>query len=162
MTGASTGGFVDVLLDAGAAKVYAVDVGTGQLHPTLRDQPRVISLEQTDARNLTRDMITDRPHLVTCDASFIGLAKVMPVPLSLAVPGAQFIGLIKPQFEVGREHIGKNGIVRPDAPVGQVRQDIVAFLQGEGWHVLGQTESLIRGGDGNQEYLIAAEKGTDN
>lgn len=157
--GASTGGFVDVLLHAGAAKVYAVDVGTGQLHPNLRGHACVVSLEQTDARSLTVDLIgAEAPQIVTCDASFISLTKAMPVPLSLAATGAHFIGLIKPQFEVGRAHIGKNGIVRADAPVDQIRQDIAAFLEGQGWRVLGQTDSPITGGDGNHEYLIAAAK----
>ncbi len=159
--GASTGGFVDVLLAAGAAKVYAVDVGTGQLHPSLQGQDRVESLEQTDARNLSDELIEEAPQIVTCDASFIGLAKLLPVPLSLAASGACFIGLIKPQFEVGRDHIGKNGIVRPDAPVAKIRQDIADFLRQQGWRVVGQTDSPIKGGDGNQEYLIAAIKEGD-
>lgn len=157
--GASTGGFVDVLLGAGAAHVYAVDVGTGQLHEKLRDDGRVTSLEQTDARSLTTDLIQQAPDIVTCDASFIGLAKVIKVPLSLAASGAHFIGLIKPQFEVGRAHIGKNGIVRDDAPVDQVRADVATFLADEGWDVLGQVNSPIKGGDGNREYLIAARNG---
>lgn len=156
--GASTGGFVEVLLDAGAASVYAVDVGTGQLHPSLLGDARVVSLEQTDARNLSAELIKTAPEIVTCDASFIGLAKVIAVPLLLAVPGAHFVGLIKPQFEVGRAHIGKNGIVRTDAPVAACRQEIESFLVGQGWRILGQTLSPIKGGDGNQEYLIAAIK----
>jgi len=156
--GASTGGFVDVLIDHGAAHVYAVDVGTGQLHDKLRTDDRVTSLEQTDARHLTDALIVTPPQIVTCDASFIGLAKVIPAALSLAAPGAFFVGLIKPQFEVGRAYIGKNGIVRDDAPIDQVCRDVADFLAAAGWRVLGQTDSPIKGGDGNREYLIAAQK----
>lgn len=155
--GASTGGFTQVLLERGAAFVAAVDVGRGQLHAGLREDPRVASLEATDARTLTLERIGGRaPALVVCDASFIALEKVLPVPLSLAAPGARLVALFKPQFEVGRAHVGKGGIVTDLAAVGAAREKARAFLEGAGFEIVGETESPITGGDGNREYLIGA------
>ncbi|MGB7405265.1 MAG: TlyA family RNA methyltransferase [Pacificimonas sp.] len=155
--GASTGGFTEVLLVKGAAKVFAVDVGTNQLHETLRLNPRVVLLEQTDARTLTRDLITEAPMLIVCDASFIGLAKVLARPLSLAAPGATLIALIKPQFEVGPENVGKGGVVRDETVRRRACDDVVEWLGTEqGWTVLSLTESPITGQAGNVEYLVAA------
>ncbi|MEQ8405638.1 MAG: TlyA family RNA methyltransferase [Oceanicaulis sp.] len=160
--GASTGGFTQVLLERGAAFVAAVDVGRGQLHASLRDDPRVLSLEATDARALTLDRIAGRPpRLVVCDASFISLGKVLPVPLRLAAPGARLAALFKPQFEVGRAHVGKGGIVSDTAAVQTAREKARAFLQGAGFDLIGETESPITGGDGNREYLIGAVKRAD-
>ena len=154
--GASTGGFTDVLLARGAAKVYAVDVGQGQLAWKLRKDPRVVVLERVNARHLTRAQVPDPPGLIVCDASFIGLATVLPAPLSLAAPGARVIALIKPQFEVGKDRVGKGGIVRDPALHREVCDGIAAWLGGlEGWRVLGVTESPIKGTEGNAEFLIA-------
>jgi len=156
--GASTGGFTDVLLARGAARVYAVDVGHDQLIPRLRGDSRVIVLERVNARNLSRDEVPEPIDLVTCDASFIGLESVLPAPLSLAARGARLIALIKPQFEVGPGRVGKGGIVLDSALHDEVCRRIEAWLGGlPGWHVLGLTPSPIEGGDGNREFLIAAE-----
>ncbi len=154
--GASTGGFTEVLLQRGAAGVTAVDVGRDQLHPRLRADPRVCVREGTDARALTR---ADFPHPLTAivaDVSFIALEKALPAVLALAAPGAWLVALIKPQFEAGRENVGRGGIVR-DASVrdATVRRS-AAWLAAAGWDVLGHMPSPITGGDGNQEYLIAA------
>jgi len=159
--GASTGGFTEVLLERGAARVHAVDVGRDQLHPRLRGEPRVVSMEARDARSLTPADLPDPPTLIVCDASFISLEKVIPVPLSLAAEGAAFIGLIKPQFEVGREGIGKGGLVRSDEIARAAVQRVTASLEGmAGFQRIGEViESPITGGDGNREYLIAARKG---
>ena len=157
--GASTGGFTEVCLARGAARVYAVDVGRGQLHPSLAGDPRVVALEGTDARSLTAELVPEPPDLVVCDASFIGLAKVLPAALGLARNGADLIALVKPQFEVGPERVGKGGLVKDP----QARADAVAgvadFLETSGWAVLGQTDSPIAGGDGNLEVLLHARKG---
>ncbi len=156
--GASTGGFTDVALSRGAAKVYAVDVGHGQLAWKLRNDPRVVVLEKTNARHLTRDQVPDPAGLVVCDASFIGLETVLPAPLSLAAPGARLVALIKPQFEVGPARVGKGGVVRDDALHEEVCARIAAWLPARGWSVLGLTESPIRGPEGNKEFLIAARR----
>jgi 23S rRNA (cytidine1920-2'-O)/16S rRNA (cytidine1409-2'-O)-methyltransferase len=158
--GASTGGFTDVLLARGAAKVYAVDVGHGQLAWKLRQDPRVVVLERVNARNLTREQIPEAPSLIVCDASFIGLATVLAQPLALAAPQAFLVALIKPQFEAGREAVGKGGIVR-DPEVRRATCDRVAAWLGEqaGWRVRGLVESPIAGAEGNVEYLIAAQRG---
>ncbi|MEQ8655382.1 MAG: TlyA family RNA methyltransferase [Kiloniellales bacterium] len=157
--GASTGGFTDVLLQRGAAKVYAVDVGHGQLAWGLRQDPRVIVMERCNARYLTPAEIPDTIDLLVCDASFISLTKVLPAPLSLAGPGARLIALIKPQFEVGKGQVGKGGIVRDPALHTAVCETIVTFLEAlEGWQVIGVTESPIKGPDGNLEFLVAAER----
>jgi len=157
--GSSTGGFTDVLLSRGAAKVYAVDVGTNQLAWKLRQDPRVTALEQTNARHLTAAQI-DRPcDWVVCDASFIGLAKVLEMPLILAEPRCTLVALIKPQFEVGRGEVGKGGVVRDPALHGRVCDEVRAWLESDGWQVDGIVESPIKGPEGNVEFLIAARRG---
>lgn len=156
--GSSTGGFTDVLLSRGARRVVAVDVGSGQLHPRLRDDPRVISLETTDARSLAPDAIIEPPTLLVCDASFIGLAKLLAVPLSLAAPDARLVALFKPQFEVGRENIGKGGIVTDLAATDAAAQTLTGWLEQAGWAVEAWTDSPIAGGDGNRERLFLAAR----
>lgn len=157
--GASTGGFTQVLLERGAAFVAAVDVGRDQLHAALRGDERVLSLEGTDARTLTLERIGGRaPELIVGDASFISLEKVLPRALSLAAPGARLIALFKPQFEVGRAHVGKGGLVRDGEAVGAAQENARAFLARAGFKVEGSIESPISGGDGNREHLIAAVK----
>ena len=157
--GASTGGFTEVCLDRGAARVFAVDVGTGQLHPTVAADLRVTNLEQTDARRLTPELITKTPSLIVCDASFISLLKVLPVALDLAAPGADLITLVKPQFEAdGPKSVGKKGVVKDPgahaAAVARVRD----WLEDSGWSVREVADSPITGGDGNVEFLLWAQK----
>jgi 23S rRNA (cytidine1920-2'-O)/16S rRNA (cytidine1409-2'-O)-methyltransferase len=154
--GSSTGGFTDVLLTRGAAKVYAVDVGHGQLAWKLREDPRVVVLERTNARHLTADLIPDPIDLVVCDASFIALSKVLPAALDLAKPGARLAALIKPQFEAGKGEVGKGGVVRDPAIHQRVCDDVVAWLDSIGWGVIGVTTSPITGPEGNIEFLVAA------
>ncbi|MEM9570872.1 MAG: TlyA family RNA methyltransferase [Pseudomonadota bacterium] len=154
--GASTGGFTEVLLANGARSVVAVDVGRDQLHPRLQNDARVRSLEGTDARALTQEIIGPAPQLIVCDASFISLHKLLSVPLSLAADGALLIALFKPQFEVGREKIGKGGIVRDQMATKQAEQAFVAWLAEQGWRVEARADSPIKGGDGNAERLICA------
>jgi 23S rRNA (cytidine1920-2'-O)/16S rRNA (cytidine1409-2'-O)-methyltransferase len=157
--GSSTGGFTDVLLSRGAAQVFAVDVGQDQLHERLRRNKRVVSLEQTDARNLDETLIPDAPSLVVCDASFISLKLVLPQALALAAKGAFLVALIKPQFEAGREAVREGrGIVRDEAVHEAVCADIAEWLAATGWNVLGIAPSPIEGGDGNREFLIGAQK----
>jgi 23S rRNA (cytidine1920-2'-O)/16S rRNA (cytidine1409-2'-O)-methyltransferase len=156
--GASTGGFTEVCLARGAARVYAVDVGRGQLHPRLAGDPRVVVLEGTDARILSPDLIPEPPGVVVCDASFIGLAKVLPAALALAKPRADLIALVKPQFEVGPERVGKGGIVKDPAARADAAAGVMAFLEAAGWEVLAQAESPVAGGDGNLEVLLHARK----
>jgi 23S rRNA (cytidine1920-2'-O)/16S rRNA (cytidine1409-2'-O)-methyltransferase len=157
--GASTGGFTDVLLANGAAKVYAVDVGYGQLAHKLRTDERVVVLERTNARYLTATEIPDPIGAIVCDASFIGLQTVLPAAMGLAAPGAWLIALIKPQFEVGRERVGKKGVVRDPALHEEVCTTIGTWLGGlEGWAVAGITTSPITGPEGNVEFLIGAAK----
>jgi 23S rRNA (cytidine1920-2'-O)/16S rRNA (cytidine1409-2'-O)-methyltransferase len=156
--GASTGGFTDVLLARGAARVYAVDVGRGQLAWKLRQDERVVVLEGTNARYLGRAEVPEPVALITCDASFIGLRTVLPAPLALAAPGARLIALIKPQFEVGKARVGKGGVVRDPGLHKEVCEEIGAWLADlPGWRVRGLTESPIRGPEGNREFLITAE-----
>ncbi|HEY9343957.1 MAG TPA: TlyA family RNA methyltransferase [Inquilinus sp.] len=153
--GASTGGFTDVLLSRGAGKVYAVDVGHGQLAWSLRQDPRVVVLERTNARHLDRALIPDPIGIVVCDASFIGLETVLPAALALAAPGARAVALIKPQFEVGPDRVGKGGVVRDPELHREVCDRIAAWLAARpGWQVLGITESPITGPEGNVEFLI--------
>lgn len=155
--GASTGGFTDVLLTNGAAKVYAVDVGHGQLAWKLRQDPRVVVLERTNARRLTGARVPEPVDLLVCDASFIGLRILLPAPLALARPGARLIALIKPQFEVGKDRVGKGGVVRDPALHREVCETVAAWLNAlPDWQVLGLTESPITGPEGNKEFLIAA------
>lgn len=157
--GSSTGGFTDVLLTNGAAHVFCVDSGTNQLAWKLREDSRVTVLEQLSARLLTRDHI-DRPcNWVVCDASFIALAKVLEVPLQLAAPQCRLVALIKPQFEVGREEVGKGGVVRDPALHARVCGEVRDWLEGLGWTVEGIVESPITGPQGNVEFLISATRG---
>ncbi len=157
--GASTGGFTDVLIQNGAAKVYAVDVGQGQLAWKLRQDPRVVVLEKTNARHLTAEQIPELVDLVVCDASFIGLETVLPAALSLTKPQAWLAALIKPQFEVGKGRVGKGGVVREPELHKEVCDRIEAWVGGlPGWTVRGIVESPIKGPEGNIEFLIAAEK----
>ena len=157
--GASTGGFTEVCLDRGAARVFAVDVGTGQLHPTVAADPRVVNLEKTDARDLTPAIITEAPSLIVCDASFISLLKVLPVALELAVSGADLITLVKPQFEAeGPKAVGKKGVVKdPEAHAAAVTR-VRDWLEAGGWSVREVGDSPITGGDGNVEFLLWAQK----
>jgi 23S rRNA (cytidine1920-2'-O)/16S rRNA (cytidine1409-2'-O)-methyltransferase len=157
--GASTGGFTDVLLQRGAAKVFAVDVGTNQLAWKLRQDPRVVVHEQTNARYLTPDVVTEPVDLVVCDASFIALAKVLDTALGFARPGGRLIALIKPQFEAERHEIGKGGVVRDAAVHERVCEAAADWLEGRGWRVEGVTASPITGPEGNVEFLIAARQG---
>jgi 23S rRNA (cytidine1920-2'-O)/16S rRNA (cytidine1409-2'-O)-methyltransferase len=156
--GASTGGFTEVCLARGAARVFAVDVGRGQLHASLAGDPRVTALEATDARTLSADLIPQPPGLVVCDVSFIGLAKALPAALSLAAPGADLVALVKPQFEVGRDHVGKGGVVKDPAEQARAVAEVSAFLEGSGWTVQASTDSPITGADGNREFLLWATK----
>lgn len=157
--GASTGGFTDVALHHGAAKVYAVDVGHGQLAWTLRQDDRVVVLEKTNARYLTTDQVPEPVDAIVCDASFIGLETVLPAPMALAAPGAILVALIKPQFEVGKGEVGKGGVVRDPALHDAVCDRIRSWLDGlDDWSVVGLTESPITGPEGNKEFLIVARK----
>lgn len=158
--GASTGGFTDVLLSRGAARIYAVDVGHGQLAWKLRQDARVVVLERTNARHLTAEQIPDAIDLVVCDASFIGLELVLARPLELTGPNAFLVALVKPQFEVGKERVGKGGVVRDPALHEEVCQRIAGWLAAQpGWAVLGIEPSPILGPEGNREFLIAGRKG---
>lgn len=156
--GSSTGGFTDVLLTRGAARVYAVDSGTNQLAWKLRQDPRVIVHEQTSARILTATHIPEPIDLIVCDASFIGLAKVLERPMTFAGPGGRLMALIKPQFEAGRDEVGKGGVVRDPAIRARVCDSVAAWLTSEGWPVEGIVESPITGPEGNVEYLVAASR----
>jgi 23S rRNA (cytidine1920-2'-O)/16S rRNA (cytidine1409-2'-O)-methyltransferase len=157
--GASTGGFTDVLLSSGAVKVYAVDVGHGQLAWKLRNDPRVVVLEKTNARHLSATQIPELVDAVVCDASFIGLETVLPAALALTKPQAWAVALIKPQFEVGRENVGKGGVVRdPDLHKAVCDRIETWFAAQPGWQVIGIVESPILGPEGNKEFLIAARK----
>ena len=156
--GASTGGFTEVLLAHGAARVYAVEVGTNQLAWKLRQDAHVISLEQTDARRLTTALIPEPPQIVVCDASFIPLRQILPIPLSLATPNAMLVALIKPQFEAVKAEIGPGGIVTDPAVQEKYCREAQDWLQAAGWAVLGLTESPIAGADGNREFLVAARR----
>jgi 23S rRNA (cytidine1920-2'-O)/16S rRNA (cytidine1409-2'-O)-methyltransferase len=160
--GSSTGGFTDVLLSRGAAKVYAVDVGTNQLAWKLRQDPRVVVLEQTNARYVTSEQVPEAVDVIVCDASFISLAKVLEAPLKLAKDGARLIALIKPQFEAGREEVGKGGVVRDSAVHQRVCAAAAEWVASRGWTVLGITESPITGPEGNVEFLLGAEKTGDS
>jgi len=154
--GASTGGFTDVLIQRGATRVYAIDVGRGQLHASLRGRPDVVSLEETDIRTLAPDRFEEIPDLVTIDVSFISLKQVLPASLALAHKPAQLVALIKPQFEAGRGAL-KKGVVRDAAVRQAVCDDLIAFVASLGWDVLGVIPSPIEGGDGNVEFLLGAQ-----
>jgi 23S rRNA (cytidine1920-2'-O)/16S rRNA (cytidine1409-2'-O)-methyltransferase len=158
--GSSTGGFTDCLLQRGAARVYAVDVGTNQLAWKLRQDQRVVSMEKTNIRDITRAQIPEPIDLIVCDASFIGLRTALPAALALAAPGAHLVALIKPQFEVGKGRVGKGGIVR-EPELHQEVVDTISKWLGEqpDWKVLGTIESPIAGAEGNKEFLISAVRG---
>lgn len=158
--GASTGGFTHVLLHGGAARVYAVDVGHGQLAWSLREDARVVVLERLNCRALGREHVPEPVDLIVSDVSFIGLETALPAPLALAADEAALVALIKPQFEAGREHVGKGGVVRDPAVHAAVCERISAWLAAQpGWQVLGITPSPITGPEGNVEFLMAARRG---
>jgi 23S rRNA (cytidine1920-2'-O)/16S rRNA (cytidine1409-2'-O)-methyltransferase len=152
--GSSTGGFTQVLLERGAAKVFAVDVGHDQLHESLRDDARVVSLEGTNARGLDRETIPEAIDLLVSDVSFVSLTKVLEVPLSLCGPAAQAVILFKPQFEVGREWVGKGGIVTDASAIERAMAEVIAFVEAEGWRLRTTVPSPIAGGDGNRETVL--------
>jgi 23S rRNA (cytidine1920-2'-O)/16S rRNA (cytidine1409-2'-O)-methyltransferase len=156
--GSSTGGFTDVLLQRGAAKVYAIDVGTNQLAWKLRNDDRVIVHEQTNARNLDRTIVPDPIDIIVCDASFIALHKVLDAALGLARPGAAILALVKPQFEASREEVGKGGVVRDPEVHRRVCDQAAAWVQSKGWRVCGIEPSPITGPEGNVEFLLGAVK----
>lgn len=151
--GASTGGFTQVLLERGAARVYAVDVGHGQLHGRVAADPRVVAMEGTNARDLTAGPVPDPIGLVVCDVSFVSVTKVLDAPLRLCAPGADAVILIKPQFEVGRENIGKGGIVTDAGAIATATEAVVAFMAERGWTLRITVPSPIAGGDGNRETV---------
>ncbi len=158
--GASTGGFTDVLLSRGAKRVHAVDVGHGQLAWKLRQDARVIVHERLNARHLTRAHIPEPVDIITCDASFIGLATVLPAPLSLAAERAELVALVKPQFEAGREHVGKGGVVHDPTVQREVCERAAAWVAAQpGWTAVGIVESPILGPEGNREFLLYARRG---
>jgi 23S rRNA (cytidine1920-2'-O)/16S rRNA (cytidine1409-2'-O)-methyltransferase len=154
--GASTGGFTDVLLQRGAAIIYAVDVGHSQLAETIRKNPKVRNLEKTNARQLNENIIDTPPSIIVCDVSFISLRLALPAALALASPQADLLALIKPQFEVGKAFIGKGGIVRDKHARNLAENSICGFLQEQGWHIRGTCPSPIEGPDGNRETVVAA------
>jgi 23S rRNA (cytidine1920-2'-O)/16S rRNA (cytidine1409-2'-O)-methyltransferase len=156
--GSSTGGFTDVLLHKGAAKVFAVDVGTNQLAWKLRQDPRVVVHEQTNARYLTEAFVTEPPDMIVCDASFISLAKVLDKALDLAGAGARLVALVKPQFEAERQEIGKGGVVRDPDVHERVAAAAAEWVRSKGWEVVGVERSPITGPEGNVEFLLAARK----
>jgi 23S rRNA (cytidine1920-2'-O)/16S rRNA (cytidine1409-2'-O)-methyltransferase len=154
--GSSTGGFTDVLLSKGAAKVYAVDVGTNQLAWKLRQDPRVIVHEQTNARHLTSEIVPEPIDIIVCDASFISLAKVLDAALGLARPGARLLALVKPQFEAERGEVGKGGVVRDPAVHARVVAAAEQWVEARGWNIAGTVRSPITGPEGNVEFLLGA------
>jgi 23S rRNA (cytidine1920-2'-O)/16S rRNA (cytidine1409-2'-O)-methyltransferase len=156
--GSSTGGFTDVLLSRGAAKVYAVDVGTNQLAWKLRNDPRVVVHEKTNARTLDATIVPEPVDIVVCDASFIALSKVLGAALDLAKPGARLVALVKPQFEAGRAEVGKGGVVRDPEIHQRVCDEAAAWITSKGWYVMGVTPSPITGPEGNVEFLLGAIK----
>jgi 23S rRNA (cytidine1920-2'-O)/16S rRNA (cytidine1409-2'-O)-methyltransferase len=152
--GASTGGFTDCLLQRGAAKVYAIDVGTGQLDPKLRRDPRVVVMEQINARVLDPRLLGESPDVVTVDVSFISLEKVLPNVFGVMAGGGQVVALVKPQFEVGKGHVGKGGVVRDPAQQQAVVGRLARFSVLRGWHVLAVTASPLKGAKGNREFFL--------
>jgi 23S rRNA (cytidine1920-2'-O)/16S rRNA (cytidine1409-2'-O)-methyltransferase len=156
--GASTGGFTDVLLRAGAASVTCVDVGHGQLHARIAADARVISFERLNAREIGPSHLRTAPQLIVCDLSFVSLAKVLGVSLALAAPGAQLIALFKPQFEVGPAHVGKGGLVTDAAATAQALGTFMEFLKSAGWTPAEPIDSPVPGGDGNREWLVHARR----
>jgi len=159
--GASSGGFTDVLLTRGACRVYAVDVGHGQLAWKLRQDPRVVVCERTNARTLSRRQVAEPIDMITCDTSFIGLATVLPAPLALAAERAALVALVKPQFEAGPADVGKGGVVRDPAVHRRVCDRAAAWVAAQpGWRVVGIIESPIRGPEGNREFLLYGRRGS--
>ena len=156
--GASTGGFSDVLAQKGAAKIYAVDVGHGQLHASLQNVPEITSMEGQDARELTATDFTTAPQLIACDASFISCMKVLERPLTLAARTAELVTLVKPQFEVGKAGIKRGGLVKSESLALQALSDVSAWVTQKGWHVVATCKSPIKGGSGNTEYLLHARR----
>ncbi|MGB0907243.1 MAG: TlyA family RNA methyltransferase [Maricaulaceae bacterium] len=156
--GASTGGFTDVLLKNGAAHVYAVDVGHGQLHSSLQNRDDVTSMEKTDARDLTPAHFKPLPNFIVCDASFISLAKLLAPSLAMVKTGTKLVTLVKPQFEVGKAGIGRGGIVKSKGDALLALSDVAAWITAQGWHVVDTTDSPIKGGSGNREFLLYAVK----
>jgi 23S rRNA (cytidine1920-2'-O)/16S rRNA (cytidine1409-2'-O)-methyltransferase len=156
--GSSTGGFTDVLLQKGAAKVFAIDVGTNQLAWKLRQDPRVVVHEKTNARYLTDEVVTEPVDIIVCDASFISLAKVLDKALGFARPGGRLVALVKPQFEAERGEIGKGGVVRDPEIHSRVCAQARLWVEAQGWKVAGLVESPITGPEGNKEFLLAAER----
>jgi 23S rRNA (cytidine1920-2'-O)/16S rRNA (cytidine1409-2'-O)-methyltransferase len=156
--GSSTGGFTDVLLTRGAARVYAVDSGTNQLAWKLRSDSRVIVHEKTNARHLTAAEVPEPIDLIVCDASFIALEKVLATPLDFATPSGRLVALIKPQFEAGRDEVGKGGVVRDPAIHARVCDEVAGWVRGRGWSVIGIVPSPITGPEGNIEFLLAATR----
>ncbi len=158
--GASTGGFTHVLLARGVARVFAVDIGRGQLHADISAEARVVALEAIDARRLDRALIPEQVTAIVADVSFISLTQALPAALRLAAPGAWLVALVKPQFEAGRKAVGKGGIVRQAADRERAVARVRAFIESEpGWTVIGTMVSPIRGGSGNEEFLIGAIHG---
>ncbi|HEY0919897.1 TlyA family RNA methyltransferase [Devosia sp.] len=151
--GASTGGFTQVLLERGAARVYAVDVGHGQLHPSVAADPAVVAMEGANARDLGRAEVPEPIGLLACDVSFVSVTKVLAAPLALCAPQADAVILIKPQFEVGREHVGRGGIVGDAAAIATATEAVIAFMAGRGWTLTVALPSPIAGGDGNRETV---------
>jgi len=160
--GSSTGGFTDVLLTRGAAKVYAIDVGTNQLAWKLRSDPRVVVHEQTNARTLGTEIVPEAVDIIVCDASFIALSKVLEAALGLARPEASLVALVKPQFEAGRSEVGKGGVVRDPLVHQRVCDDAAAWIASRGWAVVGIETSPITGPEGNVEFLVGAVKGIND
>jgi len=156
--GASTGGFCDVLMQCGAKKIFAVDVGAEQLHPRIAASNRVVNLEKTDSRSLTPKLITEAPSLLTADLSFIGLEKALGPALSLAAPEATLIALVKPQFQLGPERLGKGGIVKGEGATAEALAAVSDWLEAQDWRVEASAESPILGGDGNKEALLCARR----
>jgi 23S rRNA (cytidine1920-2'-O)/16S rRNA (cytidine1409-2'-O)-methyltransferase len=155
--GASTGGFTQVLLEAGASRVYAVDVGRGQLAGPIASDPRVVNLEATHAKDLNRDNVADPIDLLVCDVSFISLTKALPAPSGLCRPGARICALLKPQFELGPDAIGKGGLVRLSTEESRdvLQHEVMPRIAGLGWVLSDMVESPIKGGEGNTEFLVA-------
>ncbi len=156
--GASTGGFTQVLLERGATRVYAVDVGHGQLHPRISSDPRVKRVEGMNARDLTAAKVPEPPQVITADVSFISLKLAVPPALHLASPDAWAVLLVKPQFEVGPLGVSRRGIVKDDDLREAALADVTAWVKSQGWQVLGSMDSPIPGGEGNREYLLAAKR----
>lgn len=155
--GASTGGFTHVLLERGAKRIYAVDVGRGQLHPSLHERPEIVALQETDIRTMSPALLTQAPDLVTVDVSFISLKLVLPAAFTLTRKPGQLVALIKPQFEAGRTHL-KKGVVRDGTVHQAICDDVAAFVTSVGWNVLGIIPSPVTGGDGNREFLLGARR----